>query len=321
VGSKRRTISLARYSLKWKTVLFSSFALKRHQSTPGDGKTLALWQHFRDLSIEKYKETYKRLNVFFDVYSGESAVGKDAIDKVMERLKEKNLLTTKTKEESTRDYKAMRGKGKGKEATKTEPAHEEPAGAEPPEPVAPQEGASQSDASLAYAVDLAQYNLGKPVVQKGGEVRVSSRLWHMLKLRTDGTTIYIVRDLAEAIRRYEKYKFDKMIYVVGDQQDAHVAQFFKILELMGYEWAPTMQHVNFGKIFGMSTRNGEVKFLEEILDMSQEAMLNQMKTAEAKFKEVEDPDYTSDQIGMTCVKVQDMNSKRYAEMMIDSWLR
>ncbi len=60
----------------------------------------------------------------------------------------------------------------------------------------------------------------------------------------------------------------------------------------------------------MSTRTGEVKFLEEILDMSQEAMLTQMKTAEEKFKEIEDPDYTSDQIGMTCVKVQDMHAKR-----------
>jgi hypothetical protein len=52
--------------------------------------------------------------------------------------------------------------------------------------------------------------------------------------------------------------------------------------------------------------------LEEILEMSKEAMLGQMKSNENKFAQVEDPEYTSDQIGMTCVKIQDMQAKRSA---------
>ncbi|KAL0961208.1 hypothetical protein HGRIS_006176 [Hohenbuehelia grisea] len=80
---------------------------------------------------------------------------------------------------------------------------------------------------------------------------------------------------------------------------------------MGEPCADKLEHINFGKVQGMSTRNGEVKFLEEILDMAKEAMLVQMKSNADKFNNVEDPDFTSDQIGMTCVKVQDMQAKRF----------
>lgn len=128
----------------------------------------------------------------------------------------------------------------------------------------------------------------------------------------DGTTIYIVRDIAGAIQRYEKYNFDKMIYVIGDQQDLHVAQFFKILSLMEMPFADKLEHVNFGRVNGMSTRRGEVKFLEDILDAAKEAMMTQMKSNEEKYKLVENPEETCDQIGMTCVKIQDMQSKRWA---------
>lgn len=119
-----------------------------------------------------------------------------------------------------------------------------------------------------------------------------------------------MRDIAGAIQRYEKYSFDKMIYVVGDQQDLHVAQFFKVLSLMQVPFADSLEHVNFGRVNGMSTRRGEVKFLDEILDMAKEAMMTQMKSNEEKFAQIENPDETSDQIGMTCVKIQDMQSKR-----------
>jgi arginyl-tRNA synthetase len=119
-----------------------------------------------------------------------------------------------------------------------------------------------------------------------------------------------MRDIAGAIERYEKYKFDKMIYVVGDQQDLHVAQFFKILSLMKLPFADTLEHVNFGKVKGMSTRRGDVKFLEDILDTAKEAMLEQMQKNEKKMQEIEDPEYTADQVGMTCVKIQDMQARR-----------
>lgn len=136
----------------------------------------------------------------------------------------------------------------------------------------------------------------------------------------DGTTIYIMRDIAGAMQRYQTYQFDKMIYVVGDQQDLHVAQFFKVLSLLEAPWANQLEHVSFGKIHGMSTRKGEVKFLEDILDASKEVMLAQMLKNEKKAEEISDRDYTSDQIGMTCVKVQDMQAKRQVYASFCSYL-
>jgi len=119
-----------------------------------------------------------------------------------------------------------------------------------------------------------------------------------------------MRDIAGAIERYEKYKFDKMIYVVGDQQNLHLAQCFRILSLMEMPFADKLEHVNFGRIKGMSSRKGNVEFLEDILDTSKEAMLKQMQKNEAKTRGISDPDYTADQVGMTCVKIQDMQGKR-----------
>ena len=68
--------------------------------------------------------------------------------------------------------------------------------------------------------------------------------------------------------------------------------------------------MNFEKVLEMSTRRVEVKFLEEILDMAKESMLDQMKSNEEKFALVEDPERTSDEVGMTCVKIQGMSFKR-----------
>lgn len=254
----------------------------------GDEETLALWLRFRDLSIKAYEQVYARLNVRFDVYSGESQVESNRIRAAIETLQEKNLVTTKTKNESRPDWDKRRAEMKEAEA--------EAEAQKLTEDVA--EVKLEDNANLALAIDLNEWKLGKPVVQKA-----------------DGTTIYIVRDIAGAIQRYEKYAFDKMIYVIGDQQDMHVAQFFKILSLMKVPFAKRLEHVNFGRVNGMSTRRGEVKFLDEILDTSKEAMMAQMKSNEEKFKLVEDPEETSDQIGMTCVKIQDMQSKRHVSVL------
>lgn len=220
----------------------------------GDEKYLNLWLELRDMSIEKYKDTYKRLNIEYDSYSGESQVPKESMAKVMEDLKEKNLV--------------IEDKG-------------------------------------ALLVDFTKYNkkLGKTLVQK-----------------SDGTTLYLTRDIGEAIKRYETYKFDKMIYVIGSQQDLHTAQFFKILELMGYEWASKLQHVNFGMIKGMSTRKGTVVFLSTIIEETKEAMHEVMKKNEVKYAQVENPDKIADLVGLSAIMVQDMQSKRNLNYEFD-WSR
>lgn len=214
----------------------------------GDEEALALWRKFRDLSIEKYKQVYARLNISFDVYSGESQVD-DGMKRAMAQLKESGLL---------------------------------------------------EDSEGAKVIDLTKYKLGKTVVEK-----------------RDGTTLYLTRDIGAAMERYEKYKFDKMIYVVASQQDLHLKQLFKTLELMGFEWANRCEHVNFGMVMGMSTRKGTVVFLEEILDEAKDIMHEVMRKNEKKYQEVEDPEKVADEIGISGVKIQDNAARRIKNYEFD----
>lgn len=122
----------------------------------GDQSAVKVWRRFRDLSIVEYIEIYKRLNVAFDVYGGESLVGSDAIAEVMEELKHKGLLTGKTREESATSWKSPKAEqGTG------ETAHAEAQDATVESPP----GEAQE---LALAVDLNRFKLGKPVLQKPG---------------------------------------------------------------------------------------------------------------------------------------------------------
>ena len=210
----------------------------------GDEEALKYWKRFRELSIVKYIDTYKRLNIKFDNYSGESQVSQDLMNKALEIFKEKGLT------------------------------HEDKG---------------------AVLIDLKKFNkkLGKCIVQK-----------------SDGTTLYLTRDVGEAIQRYEKYHFDKMIYVIACQQDLHTAQFFEILKQMGFEWANRLQHINFGMVQGMSTRKGTVVFLDNILEETKEKMHEVMKKNEAKYAQIENPEEVADLVGISAVMIQDMLSKR-----------
>lgn len=125
----------------------------------------------------------------------------------------------------------------------------------------------------------------------------------------DGSSTYLTRDIAGAIERAEKYKFDKMIYVVAAQQDLHMAQFFKMLNLMEFPWAKNLQHVTYGMVMGMSTRKGTAVFLDQIIKEATGVMHDQMKKNEEKYNAVEDPEYVSQEVGITGIKIQDMAAK------------
>jgi arginyl-tRNA synthetase len=101
-----------------------------------------------------------------------------------------------------------------------------------------------------------------------------------------------------------------MYYVVAAQQDHHFKQLFKILELMGYDWSKTLNHINFGMVLGMSTRKGTVVFLEDMLAEAKDVMFDVMKKNEKKFANVENPEEVSDKIGMAAVIIQDFSSRR-----------
>src|SRR3989304_1802928 len=106
----------------------------------------------------------------------------------------------------------------------------------------------------AYVINLEYHGLGTAVIEK-----------------SDGTTLYATRDLAAAIDRQKKYKFDRMIYEVGQEQKLYFRQLFKILEILGYKWAKSCIHVDHGLYLGksgkkFSTRKGSMIFLKDILN-------------------------------------------------------
>ena len=88
-------------------------------------------------------------------------------------------------------------------------------------------------------------------------------------LKSDGSSLYATRDMAAAEYRKKTYNFDKCLYVVAYQQNLHFKQFFKVLEMLGKEWAKDLVHVAYGMVSleegTMSTRKGNVVFLEDVI--------------------------------------------------------
>lgn len=105
-----------------------------------------------------------------------------------------------------------------------------------------------------------------------------------LILKTDGTTIYPTRDLATAIYRKEVMQADKLLYVVGAEQQLHFKQVFAVLKKMGFDWATDCEHVPFGLMTlngkKMSTRRGQVVYLDQVLDEAVQKSLDIMRSNE-----------------------------------------
>ncbi len=97
--------------------------------------------------------------------------------------------------------------------------------------------------------------------------------WNMpvcLILKRDGSTLYPTRDIAAAVYRQETYKFDKAIYVTSAAQSLHFAQWFKVVELMGYDWFDKLVHVPYGTVSingaKLATRTGNVILLKDLFE-------------------------------------------------------
>ena len=100
---------------------------------------------------------------------------------------------------------------------------------------------------------------------------VNLEKWNMpvcLILKRDGSTLYPTRDIAAAVYRKNTYNFDKAIYVTSAQQSLHFAQWFKVVELMGYDWHDELVHVPYGTVsvngMKLATRTGNVVLLKDL---------------------------------------------------------
>lgn len=123
-----------------------------------------------------------------------------------------------------------------------------------------------------------------------------------LILKSDGSTLYATRDLAAAEYRKKTYDFYKSLYVVAYQQNLHFKQFFKVLELMGREWAKDLVHVAYGMVSledgAMSTREGKVVLLEDVINKTIEKA---KEVIEIKNPNIADKEKTAKAVGTGAV--------------------
>lgn len=134
--------------------------------------------------------------------------------------------------------------------------------------------------------------------------------------RSDGATLYATRDMAAAFYRKKTYDFYKCLYVVAYQQNLHFQQVFKVLELMGCEWAKDMIHVAHGMVSlengAMSTREGNVVFLEDVLNTVVEKA---RKVIEEKNPNLDDKDKIAEQIGVGATVFGVLYNSRIKDMV------
>ena len=154
----------------------------------------------------------------------------------------------------------------------------------------------------AHIVDLEKYGLGVALITK-----------------SDGSTLYITRDIAAAVYRKETYDFYKNIYVVASQQNLHFQQWIQILELMGYEWARDCVHVPFGLVSledgTMSTRHGRVVFLEDVINRAVEQTKEIIRE---KGVNTDNIDETARQVGIGAVIFNELSNNRIKDYVF-SW--
>ena len=109
---------------------------------------------------------------------------------------------------------------------------------------------------------------------------------HKLLLRSDGTSVYMTQDIGTAKLRYQDYPIDKMIYVVGNEQNYHFQVLSLLLDKLGFKWGKDLVHFSYGMVElpegKMKSREGTVVDADDLMD----EMIRQAKeTIEAREQE------------------------------------
>ncbi len=146
-------------------------------------------------------------------------------------------------------------------------------------------------------------------------VRLGEDLPPCIVLKSDGATLYSTRDLAAAFYRKKTYDFDKCLYVVAYQQNLHFKQWFKVVEMMGYDWAKDLEHVAFGMVSledgTLSTRKGKVVFLQDVLNKAIEKTLSIIKEKSPNLENKED---VAKAVGVGAVVFDTLSSARIKDI-------
>ncbi len=153
----------------------------------------------------------------------------------------------------------------------------------------------------AKIVDLEKYNMPPCLI-----------------LRSDGGTLYPTRDIAAAFYRKENYNFEKCLYITALDQNLHFAQWFKVIDIMGYDWAKDLVHIPFGLVSlndgKLSTRKGNVVLMEDILN---HAIEKTKKIIEEKNPNLEDKEKIAKDVGIGAVIFNDLFNSRVKNVVFD----
>ena len=130
---------------------------------------------------------------------------------------------------------------------------------------------------------------------------------HKLLLRSDGTSVYMTQDIGTAKLRYQDYPIDKMIYVVGNEQNYHFQVLSLLLDRLGFKWGKDMVHFSYGMVElpegKMKSREGTVVDADDLMD---EMVENAKKTSEELGKldgmPQEEADKIAEIIGLGALK-------------------
>ena len=160
-------------------------------------------------------------------------------------------------------------------------------------------------------------NMGLLEIDDGASI-VNLDKWNMpvcLILKRDGSTLYPTRDIAAAVYRKGEYDFDKAIYVTSAAQSLHFAQWFKVVELMGYDWHDKLVHVPYGTVSingaKLATRTGNVILLK---DLFAEAIAKVREIAKEKNPDEEECKRIAECVGVGAIVFYYLSNNRMRDI-------
>ncbi|XP_014098389.2 probable arginine--tRNA ligase, mitochondrial [Bactrocera oleae] len=141
-------------------------------------------------------------------------------------------------------------------------------------------------------------------------------------VKSDGSSLYLTRDIAAVLDRFRRYNFERMYYVVDNGQADHFNALFKTTAALTTDISlDRMVHIKFGRIHGMSTRSGKVVFLRDVLDEARDLMLEkQLQSATTKVElSSSSSDYKTiaDVLGVSAVITNDLKQRRQRDYDFD----
>jgi len=185
-----------------------------------------------------------------------------------------------------------------------------------------------------YYYESETYLLGKDEILKGlekgifyreedGSVQVdlsNEKLGKKVLLRKDGTSIYITQDLGTAINRHEDWPFDRLIFVVGSEQQYHFKVLFILLQKLGFEWARNLYHLSYGMVNlpegKMKSREGTVVDADDLIDSLKEMAIEEIRGKERE-EAVGDPEAAAEKIAIGALHYYLLQASPAKDMLFD----